>query len=240
MKAKHREFIKTRGQIEQVVPLKEEVITKKVDQTFRLEYLLSILRNEESDDVFIGMLNNMIFQNHVEIVTHVQNNHEVLNELMKLIKDNTITEKKRLDTIKFVHQIYSLTKQMQNSVRLNLLRSLANYGLFDLLSCALKNNTTSIHGPSLNILAVFTDLDVSTVRSHILSQAKEEKNTEPLLKIIIEQFASDAHHDMKVQYFEIIRLLLDPSGNSPTNGLSSDVSLQKMMVYKFCYLYEFL
>lgn len=224
MKAKHREFIKSHGNAKQVVELADESIKRKIDQTFRLEYLQGILQSGgDADEGLLGVLNNMIFQNHAEIVNHIQNSHIFLGELFQIVRNKDTTEEKRNETIRFVHQLCALTKQMQNSVRVSLYRSLADYGLFDMMHFALVDKERSIRVASLNILAAFTDLDVNCVRSHLLLQSKDERNTTPLISTIVEQFASDTHHDLKVQYFEILRLLLDPNGNSPGGPMMNDV-----------------
>jgi protein phosphatase-4 regulatory subunit 3 len=227
MKAKHREFIKTRGNVKQVVRLTDESITRRIDHTFRLEYLQAILLNTESDEGLMGVMNNLIFQYHVEIVNYFQNNHVLLTELFDQIK--TATTESRHGIIRFVHQLCQLTKQMQNSARVSLFRSLASYGLFDLMCFALEEDDRMMRTNSLNILASFTNLDVASVRSHIMIQSRDEaKELKPLLEVIVEQFASDADYDLKVQYFEILRLLLDPTGNTPIVGPGANDPASKM------------
>ncbi|GAN11169.1 suppressor of Mek1 [Mucor ambiguus] len=238
MKAKHREFIKSHGNAKQVVDLADEAIKRKIDQTFRLEYLQGILQSGgDADEGLLGVLNNMIFQNHAEIVNHIQNNHIFLGELFQIVRNKDTAEEKRNETIRFVHQLCALTKQMQNSVRVSLYRSLADYGLFDMMHFALVDKERSIRVASLNILAAFTDLDVNCVRSHLLLQSRDERVTTPLVSTIVEQFASDTHHDLKVQYFEILRLLLDPNGNSPGGPMMSDPLKQAPEADEFLQLF---
>ncbi|KAL9555421.1 hypothetical protein MBANPS3_002361 [Mucor bainieri] len=238
MKAKHREFIKSHGNAKQVVDLADESIKRKIDQTFRLEYLQGILQSGgDADEGLLGVLNNMIFQNHAEIVNHIQNNHIFLGELFQIVRNNDTTEEKRNETIRFVHQLCALTKQMQNSVRVSLYRSLADYGLFDMMHFSLVDKERSIRIASLNILAAFTDLDVNCVRGHLLLQSKDKRTTTPLISTIVEQFTADAHHDLKVQYFEILRLLLDPNGNSPGGPMMSDPLKQAPETDEFLQLF---
>ncbi|CEP14003.1 hypothetical protein [Parasitella parasitica] len=238
MKAKHREFIKSHGNAKQVVDLADESIKRKIDQTFRLEYLQGILQSGgDADEGLLGVLNNMIFQNHAEIVNYIQNNHSFLSEIFQITRDKCTTEAKRNEIIRFVHQLCALTKQMQNSVRVSLYRSLADYGLFDLMHYALIDKERSIRIASLNILAAFTDLDVACVRGHLLLQTKESQKKEPLISTIVQQFASDSNHDQKVQYFEILRLLLDPNGNSTGGPVMNDPSKQSPETDEFLQIF---
>lgn len=247
MRAKHREFIKTHGgNIKQVVEIADEQISRKIDQTFRLEYLQGIFLHNEgeeriegirgnSDEGLMGVINNMIYQNHLEIVNHVQNSHFLLAELFTIFKDPEASTERRDDIIRFVHQLCHLTKPMQNSARVNTFRSLAPYGFLDLLCVALAHPTKSFRVSALNILASFTDLDVASVRSHIMIQSKDTKSTiKPLIEVIVEQCTKDDDHDLKVQYFEILRLLLDPNGNTMSGPSSSvnDVSFASVFLLR--------
>jgi protein phosphatase-4 regulatory subunit 3 len=223
MKAKHREFLKTRENVKQVVRLTDENITRKIDQAFRLEYLQAVLLNTESDEGLMGVMNNLIFHIHTDIISYFQSNHVLLTELFDQIKSQNTTIESRQGIIRFIHQLCQLSKQMPNSARVNLFRSLASYGLFDLMCFSLENSDRTIRINSLNILASFTNLDVAAVRNHIMVQSRDQKESKPLLEIIVEQFASDIDHDLKVQYFEILRLLLDPTSNIPPGQGINDV-----------------
>lgn len=230
MKAKHREFIKTHGNVKHVVEITDEHITRKIDQTFRLEYLQGIfLHSESSDEGLMGVINNMIYQNHLEIINYIQNNDLLLAELFSTFKDPDTTVERRNDAIRFVHQLCNLTKPMQNSARVNMFRSLAPFGLFDLISTSLSHDIKSFRTNGLNILFSFTDLDVTSIRSHIIMQARDSKVKRSLLDVIIEQTVKDGDYDAKVQYFEMLRLLLDPNGNAFGGPSGNDVSIRVLL-----------
>ena len=227
MKAKHREFIKTHGDVKHVVEITDDNILRKINQTFRLEYLQGIfLHTEAAEEGLMGVVNTMIYQNHLELINLIQNNHFILSDLYNAFKSSETPQSKKDSILQFVHQLCSLTKALQNSARVSMFRSLAPYGLFDMLSAGLVHKTASIRTNSVNLLASFTDLDTTSVRTHIILQARDsESSTKTLMDIIVEQTTKDDEYDSKVQYFEIIRLLLDPNANgvgAPLN--TSDVS----------------
>ncbi|KAI7896594.1 component of IIS longevity pathway SMK-1-domain-containing protein [Mucor mucedo] len=223
LKAKHREFIQKNGDTKQAVEIKDEVITRKIKLSFRLEYLQSILlHSETSVEGLMGVISNMLYQIHLDIVNYIQNNHLLLSELFSVFKDPETPAEKRDDIIRFFHQLCNLTKTMQTSVRVNTFRSLAPYGFFELMCVTLPHENESFRTTSLNILASFTDLDLASVRSHIMLQSKDTKMlTKPLIEVIVEQAVKDADYGLKVQYFEILRLLLDPN-NNPQTGPGND------------------
>ncbi|KAI7900067.1 component of IIS longevity pathway SMK-1-domain-containing protein [Cokeromyces recurvatus] len=220
LKAKHREFLRTKGNIKQIVEFNDKSIKRKINQTFRLEYLQTILlqNTKEIDDSLISLLNNIIFQNHVEIVNHIQNNHTLLNELFQYEED------KRDDVIQFIHQLCQLAKQMQASIRLHLFRSLSTYGLLDIMCYSLVHSDKTIRTTAVNLLQSFTELDVSTVRSHLLTQTMQKRDKPLLIQIIVEQCAADANHELKIQYFEILRHLLDSNNNNNNHSNSPPIN----------------
>lgn len=226
MKAKHREFFQKNRNTRQVVEIKDAIITRKINLSFRLEYLQSIfLQSESSVEGLMGVISNMLYQTHLDIINYIQNNHFLLAELFNVFKDPETPTEKKDDIIRFFHQLCNLTKTMQTSVRVNTFRSLAPYGFFELICATLEHKNESFRTNSLNILASFTDLDLTSVRSHIMLQSKDNKLlTKPLIEIIVEQAVKDADHGLKVQYFEILRLLLDPNSN-PQTGPGNDVSI---------------
>jgi protein phosphatase-4 regulatory subunit 3 len=97
---------------------------QKIDRAFRLEYLQSIfLTNDNfSDDMFIGNMNTMVYQSHSDMVNYVQNNREFMNDLFDLVRNEDTLDENKKDAIKFIIQLCNLTKQMQSSARVNLLR----------------------------------------------------------------------------------------------------------------------
>ncbi|KAI8885277.1 DUF625-domain-containing protein [Backusella circina FSU 941] len=216
LKAKHREFLQSRGSAEQYIPVKDDVMIQKIDRAFRLEYLQSIfLTNDNfSDDMFIGSMNTMVYQSYSDIVNYVQNHRQFMNDLFDLVRSEDTSAENRKDAIKFIIQLCNLTKQMQSSARVNLLRALVIHGLFDMLCYGLVEQDQSLRSGCVSLLASFTDLDVNTVRSHLTTCLDDND----LLHVIVSQFTTDADYDFKVQYAEVLRLLLDPNGNIPATG----------------------
>lgn len=223
-KAEHREFFKKHQNIKPVVEIEDETIARKIELSFRLEYLQAIFLNTKSiDEGLIGVINTMIHQNHLKIINHVQNNHILLTELFYTFNSPDITAEKRDAIIQFIHQLFNLTKPMEELVRVNALRCLAPHGLLDLLSITLAHQNKDFRTNSLNILATFADLDVNSVRTHMVIQSKQEKlSAKPLIEVVVEQATKEGDYDLKVQYFEILRILLNNTG--PLAGPNNEVS----------------
>lgn len=115
-------------------------------------------------------------------------------------------------------------------------RALVIHGLFDMFCYGLVDEDQTLRNGCVSLLASFTDLDVNTVRSH-LTGYQDDKD---LLHVIVSQFTTDADYDFKVQYAEILRLLLDPNGNVPTTaGPSLTVDVSCLLFFSWQYIINY-
>ncbi|KAI9345765.1 component of IIS longevity pathway SMK-1-domain-containing protein [Pilaira anomala] len=229
-KENHREFFKQHSNMKQVIEIEEETIKRKIELSFRLEYLQSVFLNTKcSDEGLMGVINTMLHQNHLNIINYIQNNHSLLEALEKSFHDPETTKEKKDDIIQFTLQIFNLVKPMEEIVRINTLRTLEPHGLFDIMSVALAHENKKFRLNALNIMATFTDLDVNTVRTGMLMQTNRLKLVvKPLFQVIVEEATKEDDYDLKVQYFEILRMLLNNNtgllGGGPSNeGASKQI-----------------
>ncbi|OAD73714.1 hypothetical protein PHYBLDRAFT_181326 [Phycomyces blakesleeanus NRRL 1555(-)] len=212
MKAKHREFLTKHSKVEQVVTIKDEATMSKIHQTFRIQYLKDVILENSMDESMASALRSAVFYNHVDILTYVQNNNELLTELFGILKDEKASDKKKRDAVLYVQSLCSITKPFQASSRASLYRSLAPYGLFDIFDIALTDEDISMRTAGLDMLASIVELNACLVRGYMIKQSKEETTKKSLLEVIVEQFTADKDHILKCQYAEVIRTLLDSSG----------------------------
>ncbi|KAI9019970.1 component of IIS longevity pathway SMK-1-domain-containing protein [Phycomyces nitens] len=212
MKAKHREFLAKHSKVEQVVTIKDEATMSKIHQTFRLQYLKDVILESSMDESMASALRSAVFYNHVDILTYVQNNNELLTELFGILKDEEASDKKKRDAVLYVQSLCSITKPFQASSRASLYRSLAPYGLFDIFDIALTDEDISMRTAGLDMLASIVELNACLVRGYMIKQSKDETTKKNLLEIIVKEFTADKDHILKCQYAEVIRTLLDSSG----------------------------
>lgn len=226
-KENHREFFKQHSNMKQVIEIEEVTIKRKIELSFRLEYLQTIFLNtKSSDEGLMGVINTMLHQNHLNIINYIQNNHSLLEALEKSFHDPDTTKEKKDDIIKFALQIFNLVKPMEEMVRINTLRTLEPHGLLDILSVALAHENKNFRLNALNIMATFTDLDVNTVRTGMLMQTNRLKLVvKPLFQVLVEEATKEDDYDLKVQYFEILRMLLNNNNGLNGGGPSNDVSI---------------
>ncbi|KAG5517964.1 hypothetical protein PMAC_000419 [Pneumocystis sp. 'macacae'] len=223
-KANYREYLSDTSKFKQVVDIKNLEIRNKIHQTFRLQYLKDVVLVRVVDDLTFSILNTLIFFNQVDIVQHFQHNDEFLKELFGLFKDDSVELKRKFDAVIFINQICNVGKTLQSASRISLYTTLIANSLFDVVRFALYSES-SICIAGAEILMAIIEYDPSLVRSFILDQVNI--NDKSLLDILIDLLHYESDLGIKVQIYETIRILMDPTSISPDLISKSDASLQK-------------
>ncbi|KAI7871347.1 component of IIS longevity pathway SMK-1-domain-containing protein [Spinellus fusiger] len=204
----------------QIVTIKDEAIMTKIYQTFRIQYLKDVVLKGALNEFIAASLRSMISDNHVAIISHVQNDDELLTELFGIIQYEESDKEKKREAVHYIQQLCSLTIPTQKAYRESLYRSLAPYGLFDIFNISLNDKDVKMRAAGLSLLDSIIELDTCLVRSYIIQQTRQDTNTKHLFQVILEQFISDRDQDYKCQYATMIKTLLGLSDH-----MSSGVSL---------------
>ncbi|ORX94442.1 DUF625-domain-containing protein [Basidiobolus meristosporus CBS 931.73] len=208
-KPKYREYLGDNLHFKQVIPIRDKAIESKIHQTFRLQYLKDVVLARTLDDNTFSILNSLIFFNNVDIVNYLQHDHEFLRELFSIFNNPDEPRERKRDAVFFVRQFCSIAKNLAIIHCSGLYRSLSQHGLFCTLDYALPNADATVRIVGAEILCTILDLDPNLVRSYILAQAKQ--NQKPLIETVVERLIVDDDIGVKVQYGEVLKVLLDTS-----------------------------
>ncbi|CDS11906.1 hypothetical protein LRAMOSA04102 [Lichtheimia ramosa] len=212
-RTKHRAFLEKCAEIKPVVPIKDEVIISKLHQNLRLKYLKECVFANEFDDSLNSIVHSLTFFNHIDIVSSIQHDNELLTSVFDIFseEENSSIERKT-EGAKFILQFCSMAKCLQAAHRAGLYRELAPQGLFNVIAFALGAEEAHIRESGVNVLMGMVELDVSFVRNQLAVRIKEDGADKSLMAIILDQFTKQADPLLKTQYMEIVRLLLDLGG----------------------------
>ncbi|KAJ8662157.1 hypothetical protein O0I10_001850 [Lichtheimia ornata] len=212
-RTKHRAFLEKCAEIKPVVPIKDEVIISKLHQNLRLKYIKECVFANEVDDSLNSIVHSLTFFNHIDIVSSIQHDSELLSSVFDIFRDeeNSTTERKT-EGAKFILQFCSMAKCLQAAHRAGLYRELAPQGLFNVLAFALGAEEAHLRGSGVNVLMGMVELDVSFIRTQLTARIKKDGAEKSLMAIILDQFTKQHDPLLKTQYVEIVRLLLDLGG----------------------------
>ena len=79
------------------------------------------------DDSLVSILHSLIFFNNIDIINYFESNHDYLDELFDIFRDNDASNGKKMEASKFVIQLCIMAKAVQTSARAGLARLVIIY-----------------------------------------------------------------------------------------------------------------
>ncbi|KAJ6610401.1 component of IIS longevity pathway SMK-1-domain-containing protein [Mycena sp. CBHHK59/15] len=86
-KANYREFLSQTTHFHEPIPIQDVAMQRKIHHTYRLQFLKDVVLARALDDSTFNVLNSCIIFNQIDIITHVQQDHSFLREVVKLFVD---------------------------------------------------------------------------------------------------------------------------------------------------------
>ncbi|KAF1829273.1 DUF625-domain-containing protein [Decorospora gaudefroyi] len=211
-KANHRQYLADESKFKEVVRIEDEGIKRKIQYTYRLQYLKDVVLARILDDPTFSVLNSLIFFHQVDIVQHLQANGPFLKELFGIFspKEQKLARKK--DAVLFIQQCCSIAKSLQANVRAQLYQNFISSGLLEVIQFALKHQDAAVRVAGTDILMSLIDHDALMVRSYIFKAIQEK--SKPLTDTLIELLLIEVDLGVKAHLADAIKILLDPNANS--------------------------
>jgi protein phosphatase 4 regulatory subunit 3 len=207
-KANHRQYLNDTTRYKEVVPIRDQMIQKKIRHTWRLQYLKDVVLARILDDPTFSVLNSIIFFNQVDIVQHLQGNTGFLKELFAVFDAQSHDTKRREDGVHFLHQCAAIAKNLQAPARANLFANFISHGLFNVITFAIKHPNPSMRTTGIDILVALLDHDPMMMRGYMLKAVHDKKS--PLTDTMIELLHAETDLGVKNQLADAIKILLDP------------------------------
>ncbi len=211
-RANHRQWLSDTSKFKEVVPIQDAEIRKKIHWTYRLLYLKDVVLARILDDPTFSVLNSLIFFHQVDIVGHLHANQQFMKDLFDIFaaSDEERAEKKR-EAVLFIQNCCAVSKNIQANTRASLYQNFIQYGLFNIVTFALRHPDAQVRVAGTDILVALIDHDPHMVRNHIFNALREK--TVPLTDTLIELLLVEGDLGVKSQMADAIKILLDPTPN---------------------------
>ncbi|KAG0001725.1 Platinum sensitivity protein [Entomortierella chlamydospora] len=217
-KEDYREFLTKRTKYKQIVPINDPDVEQKIHQAFRLHFLRDTVLARVADENLSSILGSLIFFHNIDIVNYVHQDSVFMKDLFSILENEAETLERKREVILFVQQFCSIAKTTQLPTRVGLYRTLSQNGLFNVFEMALSDEEPKIKMAGTEIFLSAMEHDPNLVRSYIVKQA-EETVPKKLMDIILDQFLAEGDTGIKLQFSEVIRILLDTNTSQVENGM---------------------
>ncbi|KAI9319885.1 component of IIS longevity pathway SMK-1-domain-containing protein [Dichotomocladium elegans] len=222
-RTKHRDFLAKCAAIQPVVPIRDKATFAKIHETYRIKYLKEIIFSDSRDDALGSLLHSLIFFNDIDIISNIQKDTELLTEIFEIFSDEKSTTERKVEASKFILQICNMAKTLQPAHRASLYRTLCSFGFLNMFLFALTAESEGIRTSACYALSSVIELEATFMRSQLLQNIKENGKKRSLMALIIDRLTMDTDKYLKVQFAEIIRLLIDlANGPMMGNPMASD------------------
>jgi len=211
-KANHRQWLSKEGRYKEVVRIDDDLIRKKIHQTYRLQYLKDVVLARILDDPTFSVLNSLIFFNQVDIVTHLQTNSAFLKELFGIFGQQETNQDRKKEAVLFIQQCCAIAKNLQAPGRNQLYSNFLGHGLLSVITYALRHSDVGVRVGATDVLVSMIDHDPQIIRQTIFRQMNEKQT--PLTDSLIDLLLVEADLGVKAQIADAIKVLLDPGPNN--------------------------
>jgi len=217
-KANHRQWLGKEGRYKEVVRIDDDLIRKKIHQTYRLQYLKDVVLARILDDPTFSVLNSLIFFNQVDIVNHLQTNAPFLRELFGIFGPQETSQERKKEAVLFIQQCCAIAKNLQNPARKQLYDNFLGHGLLSVINFALRHSDVGVRVGATDVLVSMIDHDPQMIRQTIYRQMSEKQK--PLTDSLIDLLLVESDLGVKAQIADAIKVLLDPGSNNVPNDMS--------------------
>ena len=166
-KANYRDFLRDTTRFHQPISIHDPIIQKKIHHTYRLLFLKDVVLARALDDSTFNVLNSCIIFNQIDIITHVQNDVQFLQDIVDLfpgpnpsppislngaVKSRTSIDadinsegllngvdedRRRREVILLIQQLCIMGKNVQLPTRMGLFKTLVDRGIVQPVQWAL-------------------------------------------------------------------------------------------------------
>jgi len=172
------------------------------------------------EEPVFSVLNSLIFFNQVDIVQSLCANDEFIKTLFAVFL--TDDDDRKPSAVVFIQQFSQVSKTLQAPARTLLYNKFAENGLYDVIEYALLHDDLKVRLAGADVVMIAIEHDPTVLRSTIAKQIEEGKK--PLLTTLYESMHREEDLGLKLQFFECIRILLDPSTLAPVDGMNDRAS----------------
>jgi len=172
------------------------------------------------EEPVFSVLNSLMFFNQVDIVQSLCANNDFIKELFSVFLTDNDDQKR--SAVAFIQQFCQISKTLQAPARTLLYNKCAENGLYDVIEYALLHDELKVRLAGADVVMIAIEHDPTVLRSTISKQLEEGKK--PLLTTLYDSIHREQDLGLKLQFFECVRILLDPSTLAPVDGMNERAS----------------
>ncbi|XP_041468131.1 serine/threonine-protein phosphatase 4 regulatory subunit 3A-like isoform X1 [Lytechinus variegatus] len=232
---RHREYLNSKANFHEVIPITNRNLLNKIHQTYRVQYIQDVILPTPSvfEENMLSTLSSFVFFNKVDIVDMIQDDEKFLPELFaQLISESTENHRRR-DLVLFLKEFCCFAQNSQN--REGFFKTLSSLGILPALEVVLGMDDSEVRQAAIDIFSLVVGFNASMVREFIMHEGSSSEDDVLLINLVIEQMICDTDPDLgsALQLMNILKMLVDPE-NMMATGVKTEKTEFLTFFYKHC------
>lgn len=216
---KHREFLNSIANFKNVLPIGDETLRKKINQTYRMQYVQESVLPAPSmfEQDNLSTLASFVFFSKVDIVKMVMKEPNLIETCLTHLKNKTTAPRRQVELCGFLKEFFTYSQNLQQPEKENFLEMLLHRGILNAIEVLLDSEYSSVRTLGAELICQITELNQqpSVVREHILKSIRTpagEPAKKDLMNLLLNVMLNDPDPELGTanQLTNTIRILLDP------------------------------
>lgn len=202
----HRDFLCGDGGPKEIIAIRDRNVRSKICCAHRMGYIKDVVLPRTLDDATFATLSSLQLFNNIDVLLSLHQDPDFFPSLFEKFWETDPLSEGFQDLVAYLQEILSLSRHLQANQRNALLQSLAQLGLFQVLTKILSLGKDSARLRAADILLSTVAHDSGSLRRFLLNDASG--------KILFGELVSSLHRPssggLQEQVAEVLRVLLDP------------------------------
>ncbi|NXK64981.1 P4R3B phosphatase, partial [Sylvietta virens] len=209
----HRESLTKTTKLQEVIPIRNPELRKKIRQTSRALYIQAIIMPNPSDfeEGFLSTLNSFISSSKEEILHGLQKDEAFLPEVFGQLTNEATAGEQRCELMKFFKEFCAFSFTLPEK-RDEFLQTLGKLGFLPTLEILMGMDDLQVRSAATDILSYLVEFSPTTVQEFVMQEARQSENDTQLITEVIEQMicSPDPKFGGDNQLMDILCALIDP------------------------------
>ncbi|XP_058691739.1 uncharacterized protein LOC131577712 [Poecile atricapillus] len=234
----HRDFLTKMAKFQEVIPIRDPEVRKKIHQMSRAQYIQAIIAPNPSDfeEGFLSTLNSFISSRREEILHGLKKDEEFLPQVFAQLTNEATPGEQRCELMKLLKEFCAFSFTLPE--KKEFLETLAKVGFLPTLKVLMRMDDPQVRSAAIDILSYLVEFSPAMVREFVMQEARQSENDTHLLTEVIEQIicSPDTEFGGDHQSMKILCALIEPKKMLATASRSEIIEFLNIFYNRYIHV----
>lgn len=215
---KHRDYLRKIATFQNVLPIKDEALAKKINQTYRMQYVQESVLPAPSmfEQDNLATLASFVFFSKVDVVKMLMKEPDLIETCLTDLKEPTTSPNRQVELCGFLKEFFIYSQNLQQAEKEGFLDMLLQKGILPAIEVLLDSQYSRVRTLGAELICQITEQhqQPSAVREYILRSryANTDGSRRDMMTLLLNVALDDPDPELGTAYnlMHTIRMILDP------------------------------